>query len=192
MHHSLGLLNTYPLRLYSRYREAVLRFYMFGAMCTRIPLIGALVRRLASAYGRNMEGGYLLTTAEAEQVVDLAEGLAVGPCTCREVFRNCDNPVDVEIMVGFSRNVFMEERPNDYRKITSQEARDILRQCHDRGLVHTIVKCRHDFYAICNCCSCCCVPLRLNKQYGIGNAARRDVNIVRMFKEHQLLHTSIT
>jgi len=189
MHHSLGLFNTYPLKLYSRYRELVLRFYMFGAGLTGIPLIGALVRRVANAWGRKMEGGYLLTPAEAEEIVDLSEGLAVGPCTCREVFKNCDNPVDVEIMLGLNRNVFMEERPHDYREITKQEARDILRQCHQRGLIPTIIKCRQDFYAICNCCSCCCVPLRLNKQYGIGNALTRSGDIVREFREHQLSHT---
>jgi len=180
MHHSL--------RLYSKYRELFLRLYIFGGMCTKLPLIGKLVRLVADAYGRNMEGAYLLTTDEAEEIVDSAEGLSLGPCACRAVFRNCDNPINAEIMVGLSRNVFIEERPQDYREITKQEAKDILRQCHQRGLIHTIIKCRQDFFAICNCCSCCCVPLRLSKKYGIGNALTRSDDIVREFKEHQLLH----
>ena len=135
-----------------------------------------------------MQGAYLLTPTEAEEIVDTSEGLALGPCTCRTVFRNCDNPINTEIMVGRSQNMFIEERPQDYRQITKQEAMDILRQCHQRGLIHTIIKCRQDFYAICNCCSCCCVPLRLSKKYGIGNALTRSDDIVREFKEHQLLH----
>ncbi|MFC1940884.1 ferredoxin-like protein [Chloroflexota bacterium] len=180
MHHSL--------RLYSRYREGALRFYMFWARWTRIPLIGRLVRWIANAYGRNMEGAYLLTTSEAEEIVDISEGLSLGPCTCRAVFRNCGNPRNAEIMLGLTRNVFVEERPHDYREISKQEAKDILRQSHQRGLIHTIIKCRQDFYAICNCCSCCCVPLRLSKQYGIGNALARHNDIVREFREHQLPH----
>jgi len=180
MHHSL--------RLYSKYRDLFLRLYIFGGMCTKLPLIGRLVRLVANAYGRNMEGAYLLTTGEAEEIVDNAEGLFLGPCTCRAVFRNCDNPINAEIMLGLSRNVFVEERPQDYREITKPEAKDILRQCHQRGLIHTIIKCRQDFYAICNCCSCCCVPLRLSKKYGIGNALARSDDIVREFKEHQLSH----
>lgn len=180
MHHSL--------RLYSKYRDLFLRLYIFGGMCTKLPLIGKLVRLVANAYGRNMEGAYLLTTDEAEEIVDSAEGLSLGPCACRAVFRNCDNPINTEIMLGLSRNVFVEERPQDYREITKQEAKDILRQCHQRGLIHTIIKCRQDFYAICNCCSCCCVPLRLSKKYGIGNALTRSDDIVREFKEHQLSH----
>ena len=180
MHHSL--------RLYSRHREGTLKFYMFWARWTRIPLIGRLVRRVANAYGRNMEGGYLLTPDEAEEVVDNAEGVALGPCTCRAVFKNCDNPIDVEIMLGPTRHIFMEAMPHDFREITKNEAKDILKDCHQRGLIHTIIKCREDYYAICNCCSCCCVPLRLSKQYGIGDALSRNVDIVREFREHQLSH----
>ena len=180
MHHSL--------RLYSKHRELFLKLYIFGGRCTKLPIIGKLVRGIANVYGRNMEGAYLLTTDEAEEIVDTAEGVSLGPCACRAVFRNCDNPINTEIMVGLSRNVFIEERPHDYCEITKQEAKDILRQCHQRGLIHTLIKCRQDFYAICNCCSCCCVPLRLSEKYGIGNALARSDNIVREFKEHQLLH----
>ena len=180
MHHTL--------RLYSQHREFALKFYMFWAGWTRLPLIGRLVRWVANTWGRNLEGAYLLTTGEAEEIVDLAEGLALGPCTCRTVFRNCDNPINVEIMLGLDGNVFIEERPQDYRVIDKEEAKGILRQCHQSGLIHSIIKCREDYYAICNCCSCCCVPLRLSKKYGIGTALIRSKDIVQVFREHQLLH----
>ncbi len=178
MHHSL--------RLYSRYRKSFLRYYIFQAKWTRIPLVGRVVRWVANSYGQKGSSAYLLNLDEALEIVDSAEGLALGPCTCREVFKNCDNPLNAEIMVGLSRNIFMAERPHDYREITKEEAKDILNQCHQRGLIHSIIKCRQDFYAICNCCSCCCVPLRLSKQYGIGKVLTRNVDIVREFKEHQL------
>ena len=180
MHHTL--------RLYSRYREVILKFYIFMARWTKIPLLGRLVRWVANLYGKKGSAAYLLTLDEAEEIVDISEGLALGPCDCRAVFRNCNNPINAEIMVGLSRNVFIEERPHDYQEITKQEAKDVLRQCHQRGLIPTIVKCRQDFYAICNCCSCCCVPLRLSKQYGIGNALTRSDDIVREFRERQLLN----
>ena len=180
MHHSM--------RLYSRYRESVLKFYIFMARWTKIPLLGRPVRGVANLYGKKGSAAYLLTLDEAEEIVDISEGLALGPCTCRAVFRNCDNPINAEIMVGLSRNVFIEERPHDYREITKQEAKDVLRQCHQRGLIPTIVKCRQDFYAICNCCLCCCVPLRLSKQYGIGNALAKSDDIVREFRERQLVN----
>lgn len=174
MHHSL--------KLYSRYRPLFLRYYIFQAKWTRIPLIGRVVRKVANLYGKKVSGVYLLTLNEANEIVDSAQELALGPCTCRAVFHNCHNPINTEIMVRLSRNTFMEDRRHDYREITKQEAKDILRQCHQSGLIHTIAKCWQDFYAICNCCSCCCVPLRLNQKYGIGNALTRSNDIVREFK----------
>jgi len=152
MHHSM--------KLYSRHRELFLRYYIWQAKWTRIPLVG-------------------------RRVVDIAGEVALGPCSCRQVFRNCDNPIDTEIMVSLDRNAFVSERPQDYRDITRDQAKEILRDCHHRGLIHTIIRCRDDFYAICNCCNCCCVPLRLNKRYGIGKALARSPDIVAEFGRSQ-------
>jgi hypothetical protein len=174
------------LRLYSRYRELFLRYYIFQAKWTRIPLIGRLVRTVANSYGKEMSRAYLLTLHEANEIVDRSNGLALGACTCRTVFKNCDNPINAEIMVGLNRNIFIRERPDDYHEITKEEAKDILKQCHQRGLIHTIVECRQEFYAICSCCSCCCVPLRLSKNYGISHALIRRDDIVQEFSKHQL------
>lgn len=176
MHHAL--------RLYSRYREKVLHFYIFWAKWTRIPVIGLIVRWVADTWGKKMENAYLVNTSEACEIVELSEQLFIGPCTCREVFRNCDNPVQAEIMIGFHDNAFIDERPEDYRKLEKEEAKNLLLQFHEKGLVHTIIKCRNDFFAICNCCNCCCVPLRLRNNYGIGNALARDKNIVTRFRDY--------
>jgi len=178
MHHSL--------RLYSTYRELFLRYYVFQAKWTRIPLLGRVVRKAANLYGKKGSRAYLLTLDEANEIVDNSDGLALGPCACRIMFGNCDNPINAEIMVGLSRNVFVHIRPHDYREITRQEAKEVLRRCHENGLIHTIIKCQQDFYAICNCCSCCCVPFRLKKEYGIGNALVRSDDIVWEFKTHRL------
>ena len=69
MHHSM--------RLYSRRREWILKFYIFWAKCTRIPLIGRLVRWVANTYGKKASGAYLLTLNEAYEIVDISEGLAL-------------------------------------------------------------------------------------------------------------------
>ncbi len=176
MHHTL--------KLYSRHREFSLKFYLFWAAWTKIPLLGRLVRWVGNWWGKKLEGAYLLRTAEAEEIVDMAQELAVGPCACRQITQKCDNPVQAEIMLGMDGNVFVTERPQDYRRITKEEAKVILRDCHDHGLIHTIIRCRNDYYAICNCCACCCVPLRLSKAYGIKNALIRKEDIVQEFQAH--------
>ena len=182
MHHTL--------KMYSRHREASLKFYLFWAAWTKIPLIGLVVRAVGNWWGKKLEGGLLLKTAEAEQIVDMAVQLAVGPCACRTLSHKCDNPVQVEIMLGMEGNVFVTERPQDYRRISKEEAKTILRDCHARGLIHTIVAVQGEPYAICNCCTCCCVPLRLSKLYGIKNALIRREGVVEEFKRHIAEHSS--
>jgi hypothetical protein len=177
MHHTL--------KLYGSHRKGVLRFYIFFAGCTRIPLLGRLVRRMANAYGYNYHRAYLLTPAEAEELVAIAEGVAVAPCACRKTFHQCSHPVDVEILIGPSRHILLETMPGDSQEISREKAGEILKDSQRRGLILTIVKCRGDFYAICSCCSCCCVPLRLSKQYGIGEALVRHRDIVKEFREYQ-------
>ena len=179
MHHSL--------RVYSRYRELILRYYIFQAKWTKIPLVGRLVRWVANKFGENVEQGYLLTPDEAEAIIDCSEKLALGPCSCRTVFKNCDNPVNTEIMVGLTQDVFIEERPEDYREITKLEAKEILRECRQKGLIHTVMKFQGSYYAMCNCCTCCCVPWRLSRKYGIGNALTRHEDIVGKVRENLVM-----
>ncbi len=180
MHHSL--------RFYSGHRGGILKFYMFWARWARIPLLGRLVRQIANNYGSNMHRAYLLTPAEADDILAIAEGVALGPCDCRKAFGNCDNPVDSEILLGHTRHALLETMPKDSHEITKEAARQILRDCHRRGLIHTILKCQDDFYAICSCCFCCCVPLRLSRRYGIGKALARHKDIVQEFKDYQISH----
>jgi hypothetical protein len=177
MHHTL--------KFYSSNRRMILRFYICFAGLTRVPLLGRLVWRVANAYGRNLHRAYLLTPAEAVELVNVAEGVALAPCDCRKVFKNCDHPVDTEILLGPTRHIMREAMSKDSHEISREQAEEILRENQRRGLILTIIKCRGDFYAICSCCSCCCVPLRLSKKYGIGEALVRHKDIVKEYLEFQ-------
>jgi hypothetical protein len=178
-------MSHHTLRFYSGNRRAVLRFYMFFAAWTRVPLLGRLARWAGNVYGRSLHRAYLLTPAEASELVNIAGGVALAPCDCRRTFHHCDNPVNTEILLGPTRHIVREAIPGDSREITREEADEILKDNHRRGLIFTIIKCRGDFYAICSCCSCCCVPLRLNKKYGIGEALVRHQDIIKEYKEFQ-------
>ena len=179
MHHTL--------KIYSRYRDTFLRIYIFLARWTSIPVIGGLVRIVANLFGGNSHGANMLTLNEAYEIIDSAGSIALGPCTCRSVFKNCDALLNAEIMLSINKTVFAfnEKKPDAYRMIDKQEAKDIMKRCHDKKLLHTIIKCRGDYYALCNCCTCCCVPYRLLKDYGIGNALTRHKDIVNRFKKSQ-------
>ncbi len=176
MHHTL--------KFYNANRPNILRFYMFGARCTRIPLIGGLVRKIANTYARGEHHGYLLTPEEAAKLIPLAGAIASSKCTCRTLYHKCDNPRDNEILLAPTRHVLLETMPQGAEIITPVRATEILNDSRRRGLVTTIVKCRGDYYAICSCCTCCCVPLRFSKKYNIGEALLRHKDIVKEFGDY--------
>jgi len=176
MHHTL--------KFYNLNRKGILRFYMFFAAWTRVPLLGRLVGKIANAYGRSQHHAYLLTPAEAKELVTLAGGLAAAPCTCRNLYHKCHHPGDNEILLAPSKHILEETMSREAQEITPEKAGEILQDSQRRGLVLTVLKCRENFYAICSCCSCCCVPLRLSKHYGIGEVLVRHKDIIREFREY--------
>ena len=81
-------------------------------------------------------------------------------CPCRAVTENPCLPLDVCLIVGEPfASLVIDYHPRRSRWITQQEAADVLRAEHERGHVHhAFLKdaMLGRFYAICNCCSCCC------------------------------------
>ncbi len=177
MHHSL--------RLYGKYQHQMLRLYLLLAKLTRVPLMGRWVRNTANSYGRRGHNGYLLTLAEAEQIVDASREVALGPCSCRQITRRCDGPVMAEILLGSGVEVF-KGKAKGSNNISREEAKAVLRQCHEKRMTHSIMRCGEHFYAICNCCSCCCIPTRLKKEYGIEYALVRSKTVVEDYRRHQM------
>jgi hypothetical protein len=166
------------LRFYSIHQERVLRMYMFMAKFIKLPIVGNFMTILMNWYATTQHKSWVLTSDEAKKVVDAATSIAVGDCTCRKVFNNCDGPIKTDIVIGIGYNVFTEVRKDDYVKITREEAKSIIDECRRMGLIQSLVQCKGEVYSLCNCCQCCCVPLRLNKVYGIKKSWQRDKNIV--------------
>jgi hypothetical protein len=86
--------------------------------------------------------------------------IVVLECPCRSVRPNPCLPLDVCLVIGEPFAGFVaEHHPQRSRWISQQEAVDILRAEQARGHVsHAYFKdaMLNRFYAICNCCSCCC------------------------------------
>lgn len=86
--------------------------------------------------------------------------IVVLECPCRSSRPNPCLPLDVCLVIGEPFAGFiMEHNPDRARRITPEEAEAILVAEHDRGHVsHAFFKDAmfNRFYAICNCCSCCC------------------------------------
>jgi Pyruvate/2-oxoacid:ferredoxin oxidoreductase delta subunit len=81
-------------------------------------------------------------------------------CPCRSAREIPCLPLDVCLIVGEPFASFIaEHQPEKSRWITQTEATEILRAEHERGHVHHAFfkdAMLGRFYAICNCCPCCC------------------------------------
>ena len=181
MHHTLGL--------YGKHQHGIIHTYIALARLTRIPLVGSAVRWVANAYGRLGHSGYSLSLQEAERIVDLAKSVAIGPCSCREEFHNCINPVMSEIVLSSGSSKVYADRKDEFRPVSKEEAKNILRQARKNNLVQSIMRCGENYYAICSCCTCCCVPLRLRNKFGIGRALVRNPQVVEDFQRQAALIT---
>jgi ferredoxin len=88
-------------------------------------------------------------------------------CPCRAVRAQPCLPMDVCLVVGEPFAGFVREHQADRsRWISSDEAVAILTAEHDRGHVHHAFfkdAMLGRFYAICNCCSCCCAALHAQR-----------------------------
>lgn len=173
--------------MYGKHTKFTLYLYICVGKLIRVPFLGQLVRKVAEWYGKNQHCGYILKESEAVSITRKANTIAVGNCACRETFRNCKHPLRTDIVFGIGFDVFTEISPEEYEEITIEEAENIIRDCRKRGLIQAVMKCKEDFYAICNCCPCCCVPLRL-KRYGIKKALKRDVEAVRSLTSNNIIN----
>ncbi len=178
MHHSL--------RLYGKHQHRLIHLYISLARLTRIPGLGLLIRWAANGYARLGHSGYYLTLAEAEQIIKLAKSVSLGPCSCRQEFHNCQNAVMSEIVLGNGSNEVYASRVKEFQTIAKEQAIKVIRSAHTNKLTHSIMRCGSHFYAICNCCSCCCVPTRLRREYGVGLALVRNADVVSDFQKQNL------
>lgn len=156
------------------------------ATWTRIPVIGSVVRWGANLWGRLGHSGYYLSLSEAEQIIDAAHNISLGPCSCRQEFHNCQNPIMSEIVLGKGGQQVYATRVKEFQQISKDEAKEVLRRAHAQHLTQSIMRCGNKFYAICNCCTCCCVPTRLKSQFGVGKALLRNKNVVADFEKQKL------
>ena len=101
-------------------------------------------------------------------ILDNPGDLVLLRCPCRATAEKPCEPLDVCIIVGRPFSDFLlEHHPDKTRRITVDEAVDVVRAEQKRGHVsHAFFKeaALGRFYAICNCCACCCGALEAHRQ----------------------------
>lgn len=94
-------------------------------------------------------------------------------CPCRLGRDEHCEPTQVCMLVG-GGDFALDHHPTKTRRVSQDEALQLLKDEHARGHVHTAYfKDAADdrFYAICNCCPCCCAGLEAMTRFGVPMVA---------------------
>jgi ferredoxin len=116
----------------------------------------------------------IIPRSEAREIVSRVDNIYLRDCPCRKRQRACP-PDEWEVCLLF--DAASQDDLCDARPITPDEALALLRVTAERGTINQL------FYThegrrvteICNCCTCCCFPLRELEQKGnYGEWLRTD------------------
>ncbi|NQT48441.1 MAG: 4Fe-4S binding protein [Chloroflexi bacterium] len=94
------------------------------------------------------------------------DSIAIGTCVCRAVSETpcLPPPQEVCLIVGDPFASFMADQNPKFRRSSQEEAVKIIEEAHKRGDVHCAYFKKdlgRRFFAICNCCDCCCIGVKM-------------------------------
>ncbi|MFX1448430.1 MAG: 4Fe-4S binding protein [Promethearchaeota archaeon] len=102
-----------------------------------------------------------------ENSIKNARVISVADCVCRKEAKlldeGCDHPMETCLSFGVAAEYYIENGMG--RKITAEEAIQIIKDTDESGLVHAGVNSKH-LSNICNCCPCCCISMKGMTQFG--------------------------
>jgi Pyruvate/2-oxoacid:ferredoxin oxidoreductase delta subunit len=102
-----------------------------------------------------------------EKSIRNARVIAVTDCVCRKEAKllgeRCDHPLETCLSFGVAAEYYIENGMG--RKISAEEAIQIIKETDESGLVHAGANSKH-LSNICNCCPCCCVSMKGMTQLG--------------------------
>jgi hypothetical protein len=99
-------------------------------------------------------------------IIKNAQSFMVNECICKKhqglLDKPCDKPSEVCLTMSPEPD-FVENHPMGGRKISKEEAYEVLRKSEEAGLVHLTSNVESGHWFICNCCDCCCGSVRTAK-----------------------------
>ncbi len=104
-----------------------------------------------------------LLIEDLDDLLDSVSDIRVVPCNCRKLAGQCTKLT--ETCLSFDDSI--TDRTFG-RSLTKEETKELVLKAHKNGLMHQINsdwRTKGPTY-ICNCCSCCCYPLRLAQEKG--------------------------
>ena len=103
------------------------------------------------------------TYHQVASYIEKYQPLAVSTCFCRHEAKlidekdDCGKPDEVCMQFGMGAQFVIDRKMG--RRISKEEALEILKQTEEAGLVHAAIN-RQEIDFLCNCCSCHCMILK--------------------------------
>ncbi len=115
--------------------------------------------------------GIIVTTEAAGRMVDFVintEGpkgarIAVGPCVCQRALGVWEEPCKKDMVILYGADIYVHLNLG-YELIDGDQAKTLLQQYSDAGLVHSIDFCMQSgkwTFVICSCDTTICLPARI-------------------------------
>ncbi len=128
---------------------------------------------LSRVIGSVIPTGEVVTTERAVNFIDAISVLdrteiAVGPCMCQKALGKRNGTYIKDMVILYGVEAYKMAYP-EYRDLSPEEAKGLLRQFHDEGLIPTFYSCLRSsgwIYAICNCEGKICFPFRAHQAAG--------------------------
>ncbi len=102
-------------------------------------------------------------------LIEKNQSFMVNECICKKehglLDKPCDRPTEVCLAMAPVPGVF--DKSPIGRVLTRQEAYDLLKKTEEAGLVHMTNNFQNGQFFICNCCKCCCGPLKAINELGL-------------------------
>jgi len=117
----------------------------------------------------DVKGEGVMPLEDAMEIADKFDTFAVSHCYCRHhkdlLGKRCEVTEEKVNCLTFGRSARFMIDYGFGREISREEAKRILKECEEAGLVHKFFHEKNDLqrdeFAICNCCKCCCGTFEL-------------------------------
>ncbi len=131
----------------------------------------------------------VLLLEELEEMIAAAPVIRLFPCDCKIIADNCGH--SREVCLWFSPEMIAERTRGQElgRELSREAALELVRSWDREGLIHTggpFSWREKGPGVVCNCCACCCFPLRAARELGTKGkwpyskyVARRDPSLCR-------------
>jgi len=150
-----------------RVLDATTRFFL---KLRAKPVLWVLSRLIGAVFPT----GEVVTTERAIEFIDAISVLdkteiAVGPCMCQKALKKRNGTHIKDMVILYGVGAYKMAFPAEYKDLNPDEAKELLHKFQEEGLMPTFYTCWRAggwIYAICNCESKICLPVRAQKAAG--------------------------